>query len=61
MEANAKKMLYSVKEAAEYLPISESKIYADICEGKIPSIKFGRRVFVPSYYIEGIMKQCISA
>jgi excisionase family DNA binding protein len=37
----------SVDELAEYLGISRAKAYAMLREGKIPSIRHGKRFLVP--------------
>ena len=43
---------YSVKEALEMIPLSEGAMYAGIANGEIPSIKIGRRLIIPAYWIK---------
>lgn len=54
--AEGTKCLFSVKEVAELLPISESTIYSEINKGNIPTMQFGRRKFVPKWYVDKVIK-----
>ena len=39
------------------LPLSLPGVYKLCAEGKIPKITIGRRVFIPSWYIEKILTE----
>ncbi|VBB06426.1 Hypothetical protein LUCI_1658 [Lucifera butyrica] len=54
--ANTKK-LYDLSEVLSIIPMSKAGIYKACSEGKIPSVKVGRRVFIPSWYIEKILNE----
>ncbi|SEP46820.1 helix-turn-helix domain-containing protein [Propionispora vibrioides] len=54
--ANGKK-LYDLNEALTIIPMSKAGIYKACTEGKIPSVRVGRRVFIPSWYIEKIISE----
>ena len=47
----SKKAAYTVKETGELVPLSQGAIYAGLAAGEIPSIKIGRRVLVPAWWI----------
>lgn len=51
------KKLYTVKEALKIVPFSIAGIYKACAEGKIPTVKVGRRIFIPSYYIEKLISE----
>lgn len=53
MENNNKKF-YSIQELAELLPISRSALYAAVSEGEIPAKRIGRRILVPSSYLDDL-------
>lgn len=54
------KILYSVDEVLEsnggIIPVSKSALYKLIRDGKIPSIRIGKRVFILSSFITALMK-----
>lgn len=52
-----KKKLYEIPEFREIVPMSTAGIYKACAEGKIPAVKVGRRVFIPSWYVEKILAE----
>ena len=48
----SEKLAYSVKEAAEALSIGVSTLKEEICQGRITTVKFGRRTVVPRWALE---------
>ncbi|MEN6566529.1 MAG: hypothetical protein ABFC57_09515 [Veillonellales bacterium] len=56
---NAKR-LYEIKEVLSInggpLPISKAGIYLLVSRGEIPSVRLGKRVFIPSYFVEQLLK-----
>lgn len=53
----ADKKLYTIEEALEIIPLSKAGIYKACSDGKIPSIKVGRRVFIASWFIDKILNE----
>lgn len=55
------KTLYEIRETLKKnggpLPMSLAGIYKAVSEGKIPSVKVGRRVFVPSWWVEKMLNE----
>lgn len=51
------KKLYTVKEALKIVPFSIAGIYKACAEGKIPSVKVGKRIFIPSWYIDDLLNK----
>lgn len=49
------KKLYEIQEVMQFIPMSIAGIYKACSEGKIPTVKVGRRVFIPSWYIDKIL------
>lgn len=53
------KKLYDIKELLSCnggpLPLSRAGAYNAATKGQIPTVKIGKRVFVPSWYIEKIL------
>ncbi len=47
----ADKKLFTIKEAAKLLSISEITIYRHTKKGDMPSTRIGRRVMIPASYI----------
>ena len=37
------------------IPMSRAGIYAAVKSGVIPSVRVGRRVFVPSWYVDSLL------
>lgn len=50
----ATKKLYEIPEFQKIVPMSTAGIYKACSEGKIPTVKVGRRVFIPAWYIDEI-------
>lgn len=59
MENSAQKTLYTMDELLRVnggpIPMSRAGIYLMVRQGKMPSVKIGRRVFVPSWYVDSIL------
>ncbi len=51
----------SVERAGELLGISRATAYQAVTEGRIPSIRFGRKVVVPRAAIDRIVAQAGAA
>ena len=51
------KKLYTIKEAAEFIPVSIPSLYQACTKRKIPSVKVGGRVLIPSWYLEKIINE----
>lgn len=49
------KKLYGLNEVLNIIPMSKAGIYKACSEGKIPTVNVGRRVFIPSWYIDKIL------
>lgn len=47
--------LYSVEEVLRLVPLSRAGIYAACKKGVIPTISVGRRLFVPSWWVDEMM------
>lgn len=45
------KNFWSVTEVAVYLGVSRSLVYAFVDKGKIPCIRLGSRILIPSRYV----------
>jgi len=56
---NSNRKLYELSELMQEnggpLPLSRSAIYYAVSTGDIPSIRLGRRVFVPSWFIDSLL------
>lgn len=51
MKASEDKIAYGVGEIALLLPLGEGAIYEGIRKGEIPSLKVGRRILVPAWWL----------
>ena len=53
------KTLYEVDEILKKnggpLPMSRAGVYKAVAEGKIPSQRVGRRIFIPSYFVDRLL------
>jgi hypothetical protein len=56
---SASKTLYELPELLKInggpIPMSRAGMYLAVKKGNIPSVRVGRRVFVPSWYVDSIM------
>ena len=52
----AEKTLYTVKEAAKLLPVSEVTLYRHTKNGDIPTTRIGRKVLIPASYIKAALE-----
>ena len=52
-----KKRLFSVSEVLEIIPISRAGLYSAIRRKEIASVGVGRRVFVPRWALEALLKE----
>lgn len=54
------KLLYELPELLRKnggpIPMSRAGIYAATKNGTIPSVRVGRRVFVPSWYVDSLLE-----
>jgi len=55
----SKKLTYSVVEAADILGLSRSATYEAIRTKQIPSIRFGRRIIIPRFALEKMLREAI--
>ncbi|CVK18402.1 hypothetical protein [Sporomusa sphaeroides] len=39
------------------IPMSRAGIYAAVKKGVIPSVRVGKRVFVPSWYVDSLLNE----
>ncbi|MBP2644092.1 MAG: Helix-turn-helix domain [Firmicutes bacterium] len=46
------KKLYEIPEVLEILPMSKAGIYLACSKGDIPSVRVGRRLFIPAWWVE---------
>lgn len=46
------KVMFSVKETAQMLGISKASAYQAVTRQDIPTVRIGKRLLVPSWYIE---------
>jgi hypothetical protein len=51
------KKLYTIEEALGIIPLSKAGIYKACSDGKIPSIKVGKRVFIASWFIDKLVNE----
>ena len=49
------KRLYAIEELREIIPLSRAGIYLAVKKGEVPSIRVGRRVFVPSWFVDKLL------
>ncbi len=57
MQTTTKKM-YTIKEfCRDIIPLSEGGAYKAAIEGKIPSVKVGKRIFIPAWYVNEILNK----
>lgn len=53
-ETNVK--LLDIQEVLAIIPMSKAGLYLACTRGDIPSVKIGRRVFIPSWWVEKVTK-----
>lgn len=53
----SEKKLYTIEEALGVIPMSKAGIYKACSEGKIPSVKVGKRIFISSWFIEKLLNE----
>ena len=46
------KAAYGVAELLDLLPLGRSSVYEGIRAGEIPSVRIGRRVLIPAWWIK---------
>ena len=54
-----RRLCVTVPEAAEMLPISRNFAYQLVREGKLPSIRFGKRILIPIAALERMLEKGI--
>jgi excisionase family DNA binding protein len=52
-----KKEFVSAKEIVTLLGLSRSKVYALLKDGRLPSVKFGRRIIVPTQALMHVLME----
>jgi excisionase family DNA binding protein len=57
----AEKTLYTIKEAAKLLPVSEITLYRHTKNGDIPTTRIGRKVLIPASYINAAKEGLLNA
>jgi len=55
-----KRLCITVPEAAEMLGISRNFAYQLVREGKLPSIRFGKRILIPRASLDKMMEKCVT-
>ena len=55
-----KRLCIKVPEAAEMLGISRNFAYQLVREGKLPSIRFGKRILIPRAALDKMMEKCVT-
>jgi hypothetical protein len=55
------KTLYEIDEVMKRnggpLPMSKAGLYKACADGTIPSVRVGRRVFIPSWYVDSLLEK----
>ena len=49
------KKLFTMTEALEIVPLSRSGLFQAIKRGEVPVIRVGKRIFVPSWWVDKII------
>ena len=49
------KKLFTMTEALEIVPLSRSGLFQAIKRGEIPVIRVGKRIFIPSWWVDKIV------
>lgn len=57
MITTREKKLYELPEVLDIVPMSRAGLYKAAKEGKIPTVKIGRRIFIPAWYIDKITSE----
>ena len=55
-----RRLCVTVPEAAEMLGISRNFAYQLVREGKLPSIRFGKRILIPKAALEKMLEKDVS-
>ncbi|CVK17551.1 helix-turn-helix transcriptional regulator [Sporomusa sphaeroides] len=50
-----KQKLYELPEMLKIIPMSRAGIYSAAKKGDIPTVKVGRRIFVPGWFVAEIL------
>ncbi len=56
VESQGDRLVFTVQEAAYLLNISRALAYELVARGKIPSIRFGRRIAIPRRQLESLLE-----
>jgi len=51
------KKLYEIHEVLPIVPLSKAGFYLACSKGDIPTVRVGRRVFIPSWWIDEILSK----
>jgi predicted DNA-binding transcriptional regulator AlpA len=57
MNRMVEKKLCDLEEVLQIIPMSKAGIYLACSKGDIPTVRVGRRVFVPSWWIDQILSK----
>jgi excisionase family DNA binding protein len=50
---------YSLAEAGKILHVSRTNLYYRIRDGKIPTVRMGKRILIPGAYFERLAEQAL--
>lgn len=51
------KKLYELSEVQQVVPMSKAGLYLACSKGDIPTVRVGKRVFVPSWWIDEVLSK----
>jgi hypothetical protein len=54
---DTQKKLYGISEFKKLVPLSTPGIYKAVATGILPSVRVGRRIFIPSWYVERLLSE----
>ncbi|MDR3560717.1 MAG: hypothetical protein P4N59_04655 [Negativicutes bacterium] len=54
------KKLYAVSEVLKYVPLSKAGLYLACGKGQVPTVRVGRRLFIPAWWVEEITSKPIA-
>ncbi len=57
----AERKLYELREVQPLVPMSMAGLYLACSKGDIPTVRVGRRVFIPGWWLDEILSKPASA
>lgn len=51
------KKLYDLNEALEIIPMSKAGLYLACSQGKIATVRIGKRIFIPAWFIDQLLQK----